>query len=255
MINLRENLSVIITTHVLPSAPSTDVIESTIDSIRNSFTGITNCDTRIYCDSNVDNINYEAYVENLRKIKNVSVVDVPHKGFPYSGLQNNYINSIKNSTTPFVLCCEHDWFFLREIDTSLLIQTMLDNDFVNFVRFNKRDNIKAHIRNPEPGDADFWETFVQEEKLPLEQPLMKTDCIATHPHIIRTDKFVRDWVDIASSTKTRVPGMVEFNLINAYKRDIARMGFQKAHRSWGVYNYGGKYDKKIITHLDGSEKF
>jgi hypothetical protein len=254
MTNLKNKLTVVITTHILPSAPKVDVIEATIASIRKNFKSISDCKFLIYCDSKVNNRNYKDYINNLYKIQNVEVIDVPHEGFAYSGLQNNYINSIKRSKTPFVFCCEHDWYFLREIDTVKLIDTMHTNTFINFVRFNKRDNSKAHIHNPAPGDADFWETHVEPETLMIKQPLMKTDCIATHPHIIRKDKFLNDWLEIASRTNYRVPGMVEFNLIREYKKDILHLGFNKAHRKWGVYNYGSKEELKIISHTDGSEK-
>ena len=255
MIEIEDALTVVLTTHVLPSAPSTRFIEGTISSIRGNFKNISDCEFVIYCDSNVKNKNYEMYMHNLKKINDVTIVDVPHEGFPYSGLQNNYINSIQNSLTPFVFCCEHDWLFLREIDTPKLINCMFDNEFINFVRFNKRDNARAHINNPEPGDADFWETYVEPESRLLKQPLMKTDCIATHPHIIRKEKFVQDWAEISSSTKNKTPGMVEFNLIRAYKEDISQMGFEKAHRKWGIYNYGSKNEAKIISHTDGHDQF
>ena len=144
--------------------------------------------------------------------------------------------------------------FLREIDTPRLIESMINNDFINFVRFNKRKNSKAHIDNPELGDADFWETHVEPETRPTGQPLMKTDCIATHPHIIRKDKFLSDWLNFAKRTKYRIQGMVEFNLIREYKADISRLGFEKAHQRWGVYNYGSKDEPRIISHTDGSER-
>ena len=40
---LKDLLTVVITTHILPSAPSVAVIESTISSIRKSFTDIGEC--------------------------------------------------------------------------------------------------------------------------------------------------------------------------------------------------------------------
>ena len=41
---------------------------------------------------------------------------------------------------------------------------MNQTDEINYVRFNKRDNRLPHIDNPEKGDADFWETYVEEKK-------------------------------------------------------------------------------------------
>lgn len=254
MIKLNSKLTVVLTTHILASAPSTKVIQGTINSIKKNFKQINDCNFIIYCDSKINNPNYIKYLSNLHEMDGVLVLDRPHDGFPYSGLQKNYIESIVSSTTPYVLCCEHDWFFLREIDTPRLIQTMEENNFINFVRFNKRDNARAHINNPEPGDIDFWETHVEPESKKIRQPLMKTDCIATHPHIIRRDKFINDWIEIASDTTKRIAGgMVEYNLYTQYTKDILSLGFTRAQEKWGVYNYGSKDDLKIISHTDGNK--
>ena len=83
---------------------------------------------------------------------------------------------------------------------------------------------------------------------------MKTDAIATHPHIIRASKFMNDWFDIASKPGP-MTGQVEVNLYNRYTSIIKRDGFTKAHKDWGIYNYGGRNEKKIITHLDGSNNY
>ena len=246
MFDLSKYLTISMTTHILPS---TDIIQKCIASIRDKFIGIDYCKFVIYCDSRIVDSTKISYVENLNKLENVIVEDIPH-----SGLQSNYIKGIVDSSTPFVFCCEHDWVFLREIDLSKLIKTMLEYDFINFVRFNKRDNKYAHINNPEPGDTYFWETYIEDEPDVKEQQLMKTDAIATHPHIIRASKFMNDWFDIASKPGP-MTGQVEVNLYNRYTSIIKRDGFTKAHKDWGIYNYGGRNEKKIITHLDGSNNY
>ena len=252
--NLRDFLTVVITTHVLPSAPSSEIIERTISSIRNNFIGISDCKFMIYCDSKVNHPDYSSYLENLNKIENVIIVDRPHDGIPYTGLQNNYIEAVAGSSTPFAFVCEHDWTFVREVDTPKLIKAMIKYNFINFVRFNKRDNAKSHRDAPPPGDdgACFWETYVEEERDVEEQPLMKTDSIATHPHIVRIDKFKNDWLHLAKPVRPGFAGMVEQNLYDAYTKDIRKLGFNTAHKKWGVYNYGSREDLKIIVHTDGS---
>tara|TARA_R110000744_G_scaffold311029_2_gene418635 strand:+ start:1423 stop:2202 length:780 start_codon:yes stop_codon:yes gene_type:complete len=254
MIEIEDALTVVLTTHVLPSAPSTEVIEATISSIKDNFTDIEVCKFAIYCDSDTTNKNYEEYIRNLRKIEGVDVVDSPHIGINSGGLQANYIKGMMEASTPFVFCCEHDWRFLREIQTKNIIQCMVENDSVNFIRFNKRDNSHAHKANPELGDegGTFWETYVEEEVGLTGCDLMKTDSIATHPHIIKVSKFRNDWIDIAKNPIPGLVGAVEQNLYNRYTADIRHMGFDSAHKKWGVYNYGSKSDTKIVVHIDGS---
>ena len=152
---------------------------------------------------------------------------------------------MESVNTPYVLFSEHDWLFLDNIETSNIIKCLDKNDFVNFIRFNKRNNNKAHIDNPEPGDHDFWETHIEEETKILEQPLIKTNCIATHPHIIRKDVINR-WIPFLNTWS------IEWDLYSQYNKDIGSLGFEKAHKKWGIYNYGGIQNNKIIKHMDGS---
>jgi len=252
---LKNFLSVVMTTHVLPTAPSVDIITKTINCLRDKFIGIDKCDLTIYCDSKTDNVNSIPYVNNLKNIPNVKVVDIPSGNIGYAALQNNYIKGIFESKTPFIFCCEHDWEFLWSADLTKLVNDMLNYNFINFVRFNKRDNIKSHKDNPPPGDDGmcFTETYVEEELRVKNQPLMKTDSIATHPHIIRKDMFVDNWFDIAKHRRPDVAGAVEANLHDAYQIDIRNMGFQAAHKKWGVYNFGSKYDTRMLSHTDGSD--
>ncbi len=248
---LKDLLTVVITTHVLPSAPSVETISNTIQSIKENFTDIEECEFIIYCDSDTDNSNHDDYINNLNTIENVIIKEYAHKGFLNTGLRDNYIRAAESSKTPFVLFCEHDWIFLREINTTKLINAMKNNEFINYVRFNKRDNDKSHKENPEPGDQVFWETYVEEQKI-SDCYFMKTDCIATHPHILRVEKFKNDWSQYASIYQPHITGIVETNLNYFYKMDITNVGFKNAHKKWGIYNYGSKGDKKIITHSDGS---
>ena len=129
---------------------------------------------------------------------------------------------------------------------------MIKNKYINFVRFNKRDNHLAHIDNPETGDKIFWETYIEEDNSINEQKLMKTNCIATHPHVIRKSKLMYDWLNVAKAPRPGITGAVEVNLYEAYSNDINRKGFNSAHKDWGIYNYGSKSDKKVIAHTDGS---
>ncbi len=250
MFDLSEYVTISMTTHILPS---TNIIEECIASIRDKFIGIDKCKFIIYCDSNKDNQNHSSYINSLSNISGVDVVDCLNDGGEI-GLKKNYIKGVVDSETPFIFCCEHDWIFLREIDLPKLIKTMLEYDFINFVRFNKRDNKYAHINNPEPGDTCFLETYVQEDFEISDgfQKLMKTNAIATHPHIIRKDKFVKDWLSIAEVSRPDIAGVVESNLQSAYESDIRTYGIEKAQRLWGIYNYGSSEDLKIIKHTDGS---
>lgn len=241
IMTLSDQLTVVITTHILPTAPSTHIIEECINSIKKQFKGINKCKFLVFCDvKNIEEWASKEYISNLNKINGIDLnIEIN------SGLKQNYIKAIENINTPFMLFCEHDWAFLRKINTLNIINTMLNNNFVNFIRFNKRDNDKAHINNPEPGDKDFWETYIEEE-LETSQPLVKTNCFATHPHIIRVSKFVKEWKSLLKTFS------IEWDIHEAYNKEIDKKKFKNIHKNWGIYNYGSLKDKKIVTHLDGS---
>ena len=242
--SLQNKLTVVLTTHILPTAPSTHVIESCISSIKKHFKSVDVCNFLVYCDmKDPSQTITQQYIQNLEQIKDITVILSPQ-----SGLKTNYLRAIDSLWTPFMLFVEHDWIFLRDINTKLLIDTMSQNDNINFVRFNKRDNNKPHIDNPEPGDADFWETYIEAEDK-YNQPLVKTNCIATHPHIIRVDSFQDRWRKHLNTFS------IEWDVYQAYNKDIDAYGFEKAHKDWGIYNYGSIADKKIIDHLDGSNHY
>ena len=188
---------------------------------------------------------------DVKDSKGLIVVDCPHAGTDTSALQTNYIRGIAEASTPFVFCCEHDWTFLREVQIKNIIKCMTENYSVNFIRFNKRDNNFLFSDCP-PNLSGHWETYVEEEKNLSGCDLMKTNSIATHPHVIRVSKFQNDWIDIANQPQPGVWGAVEVNLYRRYTLDIERMGFKHAHEKWGIYNYGSKNDARVVMHTDGS---
>ena len=248
--NLEKYLTISIPTHILPSAPSTEVIEKTICSIRSNFIGVEKCKFVIYCDSREESSVKDLYIKNLNNIKNIRVVDTLR-----SSLQENYLKGLIDSVTPFVFCCEHDWIFLREVDTPKLIKAMVKYNFINFVRFNLRNNDELQrdvCDTGGPMPPNWREEAVQDLRV-TEQPLIKTHSTATHPHVLRRDKFLKDWLAIAE-TRGDAVGQIEMNLFRAYTKDISTMGFTSAHKKWGVYNYGAKSDSKIIEHSDGNRK-
>lgn len=240
---MKNQLTVILTTHILPTAPSTHIIEECINSIRKNFKEINECVFKIYCDTkNPEERITKEYLNNLKQIKDVKIIENQN-----SGLKINYLKSLKETDTPYVLFCEHDWVFLNKINTPNIIKCLNQHNSINFIRFNKRDNQWAHINHPDPNirSGDVWETYIESAFAIKEQPLMKTNCIATHPHIIRKD-IINEWLPLLKTWS------LEWDLHSNYNKDIESMGFKSAHQKWGIYNYGNRQTKKIIKHIDGS---
>ena len=240
---MKNQLTVVLTTHILPTAPSTSIIEECIESIRENFIKINECQFKIYCDvKNSEQWFTKEYLNNLKKIKDVQIIENPN-----SGLKINYLRALSEANTPYILFCEHDWIFLDKINTSNIVKCLNNNSSINFIRFNKRDNQWAHIDHPDPNirSGDIWETYIEDAPEILEQSLMKTNCIATHPHIIRKD-IINTWLPFLNTWS------IEWDLFSNYNHDINKMGFKDAHEKWGIYNYGNRQTKQIIKHIDGN---
>ena len=236
---MKDKLTVLVTTHILPTAPSIQIIKECTDSIFDNFKGINECNILIYCDSR-DSVTSQQYLDNLSTLKNVKIIDRPH-----SGMRSNYQHAIENCQTDYFFFCEHDWLFLRPVEIKKLIYCMDKNPNINFVRFNKRNNWKVDDAN------DAWETHIEEEDQIKECSLMRTNCVATHPHIVRKKKFVEEWLPFIDNVQGG--WSIELSLYVVYTSAIRLLGFQEAQKRWGIFNYGSKKEANIITHLDGSD--
>jgi len=236
---IKDKLTGLITTHILPTAPSVEVIKRCTDSIFKNFEGIKDCKLLVYCDSKDSNISRE-YLKNLNTLEHVEIVDNPS-----SGLRVNYQSAIEKCETEYFFFCEHDWIFLRPVELEKIIDCMENNPGVNYIKFNCRDNCTPDLR---PFPAVPWETYIEEEDQIKECSLMRTNSITTHPHIIRRNKFVNDWLPFIQGPS------IEVSLYSTYKRELEQNGFRETQKKWGVFNYGSKNDKQIIDHLDGNKK-
>ncbi len=238
--NLEKELTLVITTNVLPTTPSKHILEECVNSIVTKFDGIEECNILVYCDSKPNDKVSDQYLENIREnLPNVTLIENPN-----SGLRINYFKAMNEVTTPYILFSEHDWVWLRDVNITGLVQGMIKDRSINFVRFNKRNNWQTH---DEPG---AWETHIEEAPEVKVFPLMKTNCWATHPHVIRKEKFVDDWMPVVDTVEGG--WSIELSTYLSYGQAIQRDGFEKAQKEWGVFNYGGKDEPYIIKHLDGS---
>ena len=79
--------------------------------------------------------------------------------------------------------------------------------------------------------------------------------IPTHLFIVIKDKFVKEWLHTINrdlSTNLKHHWSKELILYLWYTQEIKNLGFEKAQKKWGVFNYGPNLTSNIITHLDGA---
>lgn len=244
--NLRNQLSIITTTHAVPSAPSTKIIETSIRSLYKNFPGSQLVHHWIYFDSKEDKISLE-YWNNLQKLSiefpNIILIKEPH-----SGLKPNYLKAIRNIITPYLMFIEHDWIFLENVNLTHIIDEFKSKPNLHYLKFNKRDNFQK----------GGWDTVLIKDSSIKNFLAIKTNSWSNHPHLARRQKWLSSWITMVSNPKLNtLKGSygIEEILYNIYQFEINQLGFEKAHQKWGCYNYGSFSGKALVEHIDGSERY
>jgi len=245
---LIDQVSIMTTTHVIPSAPSTRIIKMMIESLQKNLPGYRWIRHIIFLDSNSKNKNtknYKQYLDNLISLKkeypNIQIIDRPD-----SGLKQNYLCGIKYIHTPYIFFIEHDWIFTQKILFPEMIKVMNKYPKVNYIKFSFRQDCRR----------GGWDRILESENTIPELKLIKTDSWSNHPHLVRRKKWLSDWLQLVKPNKhvTGSHGLEEVLFIY-YQADVKRRGFGWAHNKWGVYNYGTPDGKSIVEHIDGSEHY
>jgi hypothetical protein len=237
---VKDRLSIITTTHLIPSAPSVWILHSTIQSLRKRLP-VEGCRHLIYYDAPQDGgTRHERYLANLRDL--CRRFDLELFVRPESGLKANMIEGLRTVTTPYMLFLEHDWRFRRPVDLERLLGVFDKYNFVNIVKFNIRNN----------DSRVGWDHFVEPEEEIAEIPLVRTSCWSNNPHVVRVSKWREEWFDVVGPERSERSFGIEEKLYWSYGKDIFTKGFREAHREWGSFIYGNLWDKPLVYHSNGS---
>lgn len=240
---LKESISIITPTHILPSAPNTEIIEKMLESLYGNVIGSKYVNHYVFVDSDKTNPNRKEYIANLNKLKNyysnLYIIEVFD-----SGLKTNYINGLRLCKTPYVFFVEHDWVFLEKIPLKRFVDIMDKNNHVNLIKLSKRNNM----------EVGGWDSILEQDKdIP---DLIKTNSWSNHPHVSRKRKWIDEWLAIIDPNVKAVKSYgVEDVMFNRYQEDIVKYGFSRAHLQWGCYNWKTNSGIACIKHLDGSEHY
>jgi predicted O-linked N-acetylglucosamine transferase (SPINDLY family) len=162
------------------------------------------------------------------------------------GLQKVLRKFLENVSTPYLLFLEHDWEFQGpEINLDNLLNVFDQHPIVNYVRFNKRQNIISN-----------FDIILEKEMSIKDVDLIRTAAHSNNPHLVRVQKLRNDWLPICLSDplcqkmdlSDKAFG-IENPLFKRHMRDVRKMGFTRAHQIWGTYIYGQIGDPPRIKHL------
>lgn len=233
------DLTVLIPTHFINSAPNTKLVQRVVSELENTFPEIEGTPCMINYDMPPEKEDdHLLYFDNLKEIKTVLDLDV---FYTTGGQRKSFLNIINKVQTKYFMFIEHDWVFVKQPDIHDLIGIMEVDSHINYIGFNKRSNKKVR--------TDF---ILQKSKYPN---LLKTSRWSNNPYIARTSKWKESWMELVNSDKSRLKKprrQVEY-IMNKYWKDIDTKGFDKAHEEWGIYLYGNIDDSRVVQHLDGNK--
>lgn len=256
---LKDKLTIITFTHCWLYAPSTSLIESTLDSIYNNIKldgvrHIINFDMKVYDDKS------KQYLTNLNNLKEKYNKNIEIHTFNtvYDKRSIVYSKLMELVKTPYILMWEHDFVLEKKLDIEKIINTMDKYQNINFIRFNKRDNISIKEERKgqyQLGDyitylyrpIDYW---METEKDITDIPLIKFCGYGGVPHIERVSWFF-DYCNPLIQSK---PAVKHNSIERAIHFDIYKkrdeLGFEQTHKLLGTYIYGVLGESRYVHSLD-----
>jgi len=118
------------------------------------------------------------YLEEIKDIQNIKVIYGNNLG-----IVGNLLLMNRMVKTDFVFILEHDWIFNRKLDLNNIMDIMDKYEFINYIRFNKRNNI----------EFPPFDSKLEPETRVKEIDLLNTWSYSGNPHIINK-KFLKEFV-------------------------------------------------------------
>jgi hypothetical protein len=243
----RELLTILTATSPIAYHPSLDIILHAIESL-GRHAGLSGCRHLVVCDGcgNEDPLlaeRYQSYKSRLRMVAGsgllctrVEVHELPRR----VGLPGVILAGSSYVRTPYLLVYEHDWQIVRPIDTSGILRTLATSRGVQYIRLNKK--------RTREGDWDF---VLKPDVRRRPVPLVRTSAWSATPHFSKMSYYRRMILPHLTERPDGGPLGFEEGRFSSLCREIRTVGFDRAHRRWGVFIYGRLGDPPVVIHLDG----
>lgn len=252
---MKDKLTILTTTHYRASAhrfdsnykydhsrstTSTLLIESTIKKLY-EFLGTTDICHYISLDHDTNDEGSCVYLDNLNKLP----VDYPNINLivTTTGIRQSIFNLINAVQTEYFLWFEHDWHFQRDVNLIDLLQLMDDEKHINYIRFNKRNNIVFNC------DSQLVERSFNINNKTIY--LCGTNGWSNNPYLGRTDNWKTVWMQFLKNNLGIQHITIELELQNEYRRQILEDSFESVLQKWGVYIYDRLGAPQSVHHVNG----
>ena len=257
---LKDKLSVMVMTHIIniDSNPYLDN-EMIIKTIRTSHDRmkLNSVTYYVYIDSFFKDHHleyYNIYKQNLlNRFKNelldINVVIVSDASSTQKG---NWIHMINNCNTPYFMFLEHDWEFIKDIPTDIILSEMDKYNNFSYIRFSRWPaGHPQELRWDKSNGAVYEQETVIGADVNL--PLTKVGLYSGNPHIVKTQKCKEFYLPVIMKYFPYIGDRntyLEKEFLSIIIQDIRENGQYKSHETWGTFLYGTwpEFDP-VITHL------
>lgn len=226
---MSRELCIVVTCSPIPSHPSIEVVQKTLESLRSMLTFPSNTKFILAHDYG-DSVSYKLYLDSLGKYINNThdtiIVQLDKKGY----LTGNLKNAFQVVDSKYVLIVQHDFPFIKEVNLINVIHDMDNNPSLKHIRFNKRINHKIA--------SDSLNDLFGLEVTGLHHTYTRTPSWSDNNHICLAS-YYRDIV--FKHGGERFPE----------KSLIAKSTDESIHNFYGTYLYGQVGQNAVIYHIDG----
>ena len=239
--SLAEKLTIITSTSLVPSNPSTKMLEVTQKSL-DLIPGFSKCHRIIVFDGVFHRQKHREEAYNAYK-QNVIALTKTHPAFANTTLvfckEHKHLaraleEGMKHVKTPFIFVHQHDFKINKPVDSFGIIRSMEENPNLKHIRLNRKWNKATNF------------DFCVDEKIDGVSyvPLCRTFGWSDNDHFTRKDYYENF---VFPKIKRNKP--MEY-FLNPLERAMTKKD-PNQHLLFGTYLYGTKKDGNYLAHLDG----
>ncbi len=239
--SLADKITIITNTSVMPSNPSTKLLETTQKSL-SVIPGFSECHRIIVFDGlHIKQKCFEQQYEQYKK--NVIELTKTHPDFANTSLvfckEHKHLalalkEGMKLVKTPFVFVHQHDFEIRKPVDSFGIVRSMEENPNLKHIRLHRKWNIVAGL--------DYH--IDEEIDGPCYVPLCRTFGWSDNDHFTR-----KSYYDDFIFPKITKNWPMEW-FINPLEKTLT-MEDPNNHHFFGTYLYGKRGDGKYLHHLNG----
>jgi hypothetical protein len=274
----------VITTSPIQSHPSIEVIQSVIESFA-YVPGLPECEMFIVCDGVrvadqnaykrgcvTQTTDYQHYMDRLESycathFPRAQVIRRPQR----YGFAANVRYAIEDLVkTELVFVIQHDWQFIRRIDSQGLLELFENNSDVNYITFNSAGSEAYHLKIQ---SMPVWCSLSDATGLIRGPPVETGDLLLKHfhqiykhpilplfffydkNHLARTEwyrqfVFRRGHFHPTHNQWVKVKNFIEDTLGHCIVADVSVGGYER-HKTYGTFIWNEDNGARFLNHVDG----